>query len=87
MSVEAREIIETEMHRIVKGIETEFGVECDYTFINHYPPLYNHPEISEFVKTTLEKISDPDIKQVIEFPKISGSEDFAYYLEKTAEMI
>ncbi|MGO4886615.1 amidohydrolase [Anaerobacillus sp. MEB173] len=82
MSVETRQIIETEMHRIVKGIEAEFAVECDFTYVNDYPPLYNHPEITEFVKSTLEKVDDLDIKQVIEFPKFSGSEDFAYYLEK-----
>jgi amidohydrolase len=82
MSVEARQIIETEMHRIVKGIEIEFGVTCDFTFTNNYPPLYNHPEITEFVKSSIEKMDDQDIKQVIEFPKFSGSEDFSYYLEK-----
>ncbi len=40
MTNEAREIINPEMHRIVKGIEVEFGVECDFTFENYYPPLY-----------------------------------------------
>ncbi|MDQ0256399.1 amidohydrolase [Evansella vedderi] len=82
MSDETRETIESEMHRIVKGVEAEFGVECDFLYESDYPPLYNHPEITEFVKTSLEKTDDPDIKQVIEFPKFSGSEDFAYYLEK-----
>ena len=27
-------------------------------------------------------MKDPDIKEIIESPMISGSEDFAYYLEK-----
>ena len=27
-------------------------------------------------------MNDPDIKEVNEFPDVSGSEDFAYYAEK-----
>ncbi|WP_156289357.1 M20 family metallopeptidase [Oceanobacillus salinisoli] len=82
MSNEVRDIIESEMHRIVKGIEEEFGVKCELTYENDYPPLYNHPETTDFVKTSLENMNDPDVEQIIEFPKFSGSEDFAYYLEK-----
>lgn len=82
MSVEAREVIETEMNRIVKGVELEFDVQCDFTFINDYPPLYNNEEYTEFIKTSIENMDDPDVKKVVEFPQFSGSEDFAYYLEK-----
>lgn len=30
----------------------------------------------------MENMNDPDIQRVIEFPKFSGSEDFAYYTQK-----
>ncbi|WP_316572246.1 M20 family metallopeptidase [Neobacillus sp. YIM B06451] len=82
ISMEAKEIIEKEVHRIASGIETEFGVKCELTYTSDYPPLYNDPEITEVVKASLEAANDPDIKEVIEYPMMSPSEDFAYYLEK-----
>ncbi|MEH7122249.1 M20 family metallopeptidase [Bacillus sp. JJ1773] len=82
MTVETQQIIEKEVHRIVKGIETEFGVQCKLTYTADYPPLYNDPEVTEKVVTSLKNITDPDIKEVGEYPMLSGSEDFAYYLEK-----
>ncbi|WNS75440.1 M20 family metallopeptidase [Bacillus sp. DTU_2020_1000418_1_SI_GHA_SEK_038] len=82
MTVETQEIIEKEVHRIVKGIEEEFGVQCKLTYTADYPPLYNDPEVTEKVVASLKNINDPDIKEVGEYPMLSGSEDFAYYLEK-----
>ncbi|MEH7390884.1 M20 family metallopeptidase [Bacillus sp. JJ1503] len=82
MTVETQQIIEKEVHRIVKGIEAEFGVQCKLTYTADYPPLYNDPEVTEKVITSIKNITDPDIKEVGEYPMLSGSEDFAYYLEK-----
>ncbi|WP_059171669.1 amidohydrolase [Bacillus sp. FJAT-27445] len=82
ISEEAKEIIEKEVHRIVGGIEAEFGVQCELTYTSDYPPLYNDPKVTAEVKASLEAANDPDIKQVIEYPMMSPSEDFAYYLEK-----
>ena len=82
MNVETQQLIEKEIRRIVKGIEEEFGVDCELTYTADYPPLYNDPEITSFVKESLETMNDGDIKEIIESPMISGSEDFAYYLEK-----
>eukprot|EP00130_Batrachochytrium_dendrobatidis_P008473 XP_006683348.1 hypothetical protein BATDEDRAFT_28874 [Batrachochytrium dendrobatidis JAM81] len=75
-------VIDKEFHRIVKGIEEMFGVTCELTYTADYPPLYNDPEVTAFVAAALEKSKDQDIKEVKEFPKLSPSEDFAYYLEK-----
>lgn len=82
MTVETQQIIDKEIHRIVNGIEAEFGVKCELTYTADYPPLYNDPQITADVKSSLESMNDPDIKQVIEFPMFSGSEDFSYYAEK-----
>lgn len=82
MTAETQEKIDREIHRIVDGIATEFGVECDLTYTADYPPLYNDPKLTEDVVASLEAMNDPDIKEVIEFPKFSGSEDFAYYAAK-----
>ncbi|TDK64677.1 amidohydrolase [Bacillus salipaludis] len=82
MKVETKGIIEKEVRRIVSGIEVEFGVQCELTYTSDYPPLYNDPEVTAAVKENLENANDPDIKEVEEYPMMSPSDDFAYYLEK-----
>ncbi|WP_066310533.1 M20 family metallopeptidase [Bacillus sp. FJAT-29814] len=82
MSDETKEIIGQELRRIADGIGAEFGVQCELTFTPDYPPLYNDPEMTELVRKSLEGADDPDIKKVTEYPMMSPSDDFAYYLEK-----
>lgn len=82
MSDEAAEIIRKEFHRIVKGIEMEFDVECELTYTPDYPPVYNDPEETDKVASILESADDKAIQNVFEVPMFSVSEDFAYYLEK-----
>ncbi|MFJ7932370.1 amidohydrolase [Peribacillus sp. NPDC096448] len=82
MTAKTQQLIDKEIHRIVKGIETEFDVQCELTYVPDYPPLYNDPELTGFVKKSLESMNDKDIKKVVEFPVFSGSEDFSYYAEK-----
>ncbi|MGG0410678.1 amidohydrolase [Peribacillus simplex] len=82
MTAETQQLIDKEIHRIVKGIETEFDVQCELTYVPDYPPLYNDPELTGFVKNSLESMNDKDIKKVVEFPVFSGSEDFSYYAER-----
>lgn len=82
MSDETKEIIHKELKRLAEGLEAEFGVGCDLSFVPDYPPLYNDPEMTDLVKASLEAANDPDIKKVAEYPMLSPSEDFAYYLEK-----
>mgnify|MGYP001453072448 CR=1 FL=1 len=82
MSKESQEIIEKEMKRIIDGVEAMFGVECTLEYVPDYPPLYNDPDFTEFVAETLKSVDDKDIKEVKEYPPLSPSEDFAYYLEK-----
>lgn len=82
MTTKTQQLIDKEVHRIVNGIEAEFGVQCELTYNADYPPLYNDLQITAAVRASLESMHDPDIKQVVEFPMFSGSEDFSYYLEK-----
>lgn len=79
---EVQVVIEKEFHRIVKGIEELFGVSCELSYVPDYPPLYNDPELTQMVANVLKDCHDQDITQVQEFPMMSPSEDFAYYLEK-----
>jgi amidohydrolase len=82
MTDATQDLINKEIHRIVRGIEAEFGVECNLEYISDYPPLYNDPEITAGVVAALESMNEPEINNIIEFPMFSGSEDFAYYAKK-----
>lgn len=82
MNEETQQLIDKEIHRIVSGIEATFGVQCELTYTSDYPPLYNDPDLTQHVVESLESMNDPDIKQIVEFPMFSGSEDFAYYATK-----
>ena len=76
-------VIDREMHRIVKGVETEFDVGCEFTWTPDYPPLINDADVTADVVEMLKHAGEERIKEVVEFPVSSGSEDFAYYLQKT----
>ncbi|MBS4216226.1 amidohydrolase [Neobacillus rhizophilus] len=82
MTDETRELIETEIRRISRGIEEEFNVTCEMTYTPDYPPLYNNPDLTEMVAEILKNANDKDITEVQEFPKLSPSEDFAHYAKK-----
>lgn len=81
MTTETQQLIDREIHRIVKGVEAQFDVQCELTYTPDYPPLYNNPELTAQVVKSLESMNDPIISRVVEFPMFSGSEDFSYYAE------
>ncbi|MFJ7974272.1 amidohydrolase [Peribacillus sp. NPDC096379] len=82
MTEKTQKLIEQEIHRLVRGIETEFAVQCELTYTADYPPLINDPEITKAVVTSLQNSKEPEIREISEYPMFSGSEDFSYYVEK-----
>jgi len=82
MTDETQALIEKEVRRILKGIEEEFGVTCELDYVTDYPPLYNDPGVVEEIVEILQLSEEEEIKEVLEFPQFSGSEDFAYYTKK-----
>ena len=79
---QSEEVIRHELEKIVGGVEATFGVDCELTYEIGYPPLYNDPELTDFVADTLTTVNDKDIKEVKEVAQMTPSEDFAYYAEK-----
>lgn len=77
-----KEIIQEELKQMTKGLERTFKVKCKFSFEPDDPPLYNDPDMTDFIKETLSNVQDQDIKEVREYPRMSFSDDFAYYLEK-----
>lgn len=82
MNTENRDKMDAEIHRIVAGIEAMFGVTVELTYTNDYPPLYNDPAVTEQVVTSLQKGLCEYLTGISEYDMLSGSEDFAYYLQK-----
>ncbi|MBC1384144.1 M20 family metallopeptidase [Listeria innocua] len=82
MNTENRDKIDAEIHRIVAGIEAMFGVSVEFTYTNDYPPLYNDPAVTEQVVASLQKGLGEYLTDISTYDMLSGSEDFAYYLQK-----
>ncbi|WP_262265247.1 M20 family metallopeptidase [Listeria sp. Marseille-Q6474] len=82
MNTENRDKIDAEIHRIVAGIEAMFGVSVELTYTNDYPPLYNDPVVTEQVVASLQKGLGEYLTDISMYDMLSGSEDFAYYLQK-----
>ncbi|EDO0934263.1 amidohydrolase [Listeria monocytogenes] len=82
MNTENRDKMDAEIHRIVAGIEAMFGVTVELTYTNDYPPLYNDPAVTEQVVASLQKGLGEYLTGIYEYDMLSGSEDFAYYLQK-----
>ncbi|MBC2125658.1 M20 family metallopeptidase [Listeria innocua] len=82
MNTENRDKMDAEIHRIVAGIEAMFGVSVELTYTNDYPPLYNDPAVTEQVVASLQKGLGEYLTDISTYDMLSGSEDFAYYLQK-----
>lgn len=79
MKDDVREVIEQEIKRLVRGLEVQFGVTCVLTYETDYPPLVNDEKAVQLVVEALQTSAEQEIREVIEFPLFSGSEDFAYF--------
>ena len=79
---ENKEFVYERFKDMVKGLEVAFDVECDLNYDFHFPVLYNHPEESEYVRELLKNSIGDYLTDVKITEPLTGSEDFAYYLQK-----
>ncbi|USK28286.1 amidohydrolase [Bacillus sp. CMF21] len=75
---EVRTYVEEELKNIVKGVCLAFHADCEVSYQNGYPSVYNHNEEVEVFKEVIS--SSLDKGMLMETPPIMGGEDFAYYL-------
>lgn len=68
--------VQKRLEDINKGFETSYGVEINMEFIPFYPPVINSPELYRIFNEIVD-----DEKKAEEL-KLSGSEDFSFYLEE-----
>ena len=81
MNEEAREVIDREFRRIVEGISHTFGLEYELEYLNDYPVLVNDSTVTEKVVRGLKAAGAKEFKNIVECPKQTPSEDFAYYAQ------
>lgn len=82
MSSEVRAKVETEFKRILAGLAQEFDITYDLIYSHDYPVLVNDKAMTELVVNGIKNAAIPEVKALVETPPTSGSEDFAYYLQK-----
>lgn len=82
LSTESRALVEDEVKKIAKGIESMYGVQAKLDYVNDYPVLVNDEDVTLKVKEAIEQANIPEINAVLETGPIAPSEDFAYYLQE-----
>jgi len=76
---ENRNMIKQRMQEIIDGTAKAFGAEIDFEYRDGYPPTINHPNPTETMKTSAEKIVGEGVCK----PFLSmGGEDFSYFGQK-----
>lgn len=82
MNEETLQLIESEVKRLSKGLESMYGVQCELEYTRDYPVLYNDPELTKQVAKAIEAANIPEVKSVERCEPQPPSEDFAYYAKE-----
>jgi len=78
---DVRKILEERIRTLVEHHATGYGARTDIEYVPGYPVLVNHQKETEFAQEIAKELVGE--QNVIEnLPAISGSEDFAYFLQQ-----
>ncbi|WP_025904741.1 M20 metallopeptidase family protein [Mammaliicoccus sciuri] len=82
LNPELEETMYQEIKKIADSVAVGFDIEYNLDYQFGYPVLYNHPEQTDKVAEILSNSKGDYFQQLVEIPQVTGSEDFAYYLQK-----
>ena len=68
------------VQKAVAAIGDRYGAKAEAVFSQPYPVTYNNPELSKWVRASLDKASPGKIDD--NAPLVTGAEDFSLYAEK-----
>lgn len=68
--------------KIAQSVALGFDVTYDLDYTFGYPVLYNHPTETDNVARVLSESKGDYFQHLMDIPPVTGSEDFAYYLQK-----
>ena len=77
---EVRDRLQERITALVTGHVQGYGGSVELEYIRGYPVLVNSPAETEFARKVAEDLVGPD-RTVFPFGAVTGSEDFAYFLE------
>ena len=77
--------IRERMQSITRGVEDAFEVQCDLTYYDGYPPVFNDAGISRLLHDTAIDLFGPDKVQYLR--PSTGAEDFAFFAQKKPSAI
>jgi len=76
-----RKILEERIRELVEHHATGYGARAEIEYVPGYPVLVNHQWETEFAQEVAKELLGNE--NVVEnLPPISGSEDFAYFLQQ-----
>lgn len=76
-----RKILEKRIRELAEHHAAGYGARAEIEYVPGYPILVNHQQETEFAQVVAKELLGED--NVVEnLPPISGSEDFAYFLQK-----
>jgi hippurate hydrolase len=78
---EVRHLLEQRIRALVTAHVQGYGGEVTIDYERGYPVVVNSPAETEFARRVAEELVGP-AKVIAPFPQVTGSEDFAYYLER-----
>lgn len=77
LSMETRRFVIQRLKEVVTGLETMFGVKCDFEIREGVPPGVNDGQISAFLyEISVEILGAGNVEYL---PPVTGAEDFAYF--------
>lgn len=77
---ETRDIIETGIGRIARGVASAHGATADVVYERGYPPTVNHVAETELAAAAAERVVGAE-NVIRGWPPLMGSEDFSYMME------
>ena len=78
---EVRDLLERRIVEVAQAQAASFGVRAEVDYQRQYPVLFNHPKETAFARqVVLDWLGDEGL--LPDLPPVTGSEDFAFFLEK-----
>lgn len=78
LSSDAQKLIHSEIKRAMEIAKT-MGGEYELRIVEGYPPMYNHPEVVEKIRTVIDETIGLD--KIVEAEPEMGAEDFGYFIQ------
>jgi hippurate hydrolase len=77
---EVRDLLQKRIGEIARAQAASLGCTAEVDYQRGYPMLYNHPKETAFCTQVLSEWLGPE--GLLEVEPVTGSEDFAFFLEK-----